>query len=231
MSEALRLWATRVAEAADLEPGKTLLDVGAGGCALAGEIAALSGADVTAVDTQPPPRLPPGVAFLQGSAVALPVADGSVDAVLFSHVLHHVPRPEEAVSEAARVLTAGGRLVVRTASHEDIKASPASAFMPAALGAVLSSAPDVPVIVRWIAGAGFSLDSVSAVRTPDTRSWSELEDWCVEAGRREWALGRTAGPDPAGSVRSRLRSLYRNVVPPVCETLIVATRRDLPRAA
>jgi SAM-dependent methyltransferase len=231
VSDALRLWAARIAEAAGLQPGKTLLDVGAGGCALAAAVAAASGADVVAVDSREPPSIPAGVAFVRGSAAALPLPDRSVDAVLFSHVLHHVSRPELAVREAARVLAPGGRLVVRTASHDDIKASPVSAFMPVTLAGVLDSTPDLPVIIGWLNASGLRIDSVSTVLTPDTRSWKEFEDRCVEAGRRDWALGRVPAPDPADSIRSQLGAMYHNVVPPVRETLIVASRPDLPSAA
>lgn len=50
---------------------------------------------------------------LQADAAALPVAHGSVDAVVVLDALHHFPEPEEALAETARVLRPGGVLVVR----------------------------------------------------------------------------------------------------------------------
>jgi SAM-dependent methyltransferase len=47
-------------------------------------------------------------------AQALPLASASVDAVLMMHMLYHVPDPERAVGEAARVLRSGGRVLVAT---------------------------------------------------------------------------------------------------------------------
>jgi len=47
-----------------------------------------------------------------GELEALPLDDGELDAAVLSLVLHYVPEPALALGEAARVLKAGGRLVV-----------------------------------------------------------------------------------------------------------------------
>ena len=52
------------------------------------------------------------VAFVEGDAKALPLADGSFDAVVFHTTLCHVPDPEIALGEALRVLRRGGRLAI-----------------------------------------------------------------------------------------------------------------------
>lgn len=54
-----------------------------------------------------------GLEVVQADAGALPVRDGSVDAVLVVDALHHFPSAERAVAEAARVLRPGGVLVIR----------------------------------------------------------------------------------------------------------------------
>jgi ubiquinone/menaquinone biosynthesis C-methylase UbiE len=47
-----------------------------------------------------------------GSLESLPLADGSLDVALIFLVLHHVVEPARALTEAARVLRPGGRLLV-----------------------------------------------------------------------------------------------------------------------
>jgi SAM-dependent methyltransferase len=52
--------------------------------------------------------------FVRGDGEALPFADGSVDVIVLSEVIEHLLRPERAVWELARVLRAGGVLVMTT---------------------------------------------------------------------------------------------------------------------
>jgi ubiquinone/menaquinone biosynthesis C-methylase UbiE len=53
-----------------------------------------------------------GLETVQGVAESLPLADGSVDAVLIVDAFHHFPDHEGALREAARVLAPGGVLVI-----------------------------------------------------------------------------------------------------------------------
>ncbi|SDL32160.1 ArsR family transcriptional regulator [Maridesulfovibrio ferrireducens] len=54
----------------------------------------------------------PEVSLRIGELTHLPLRDWEADFAVISMVLHHLPNPDRAVSEAARVLTRGGRLVV-----------------------------------------------------------------------------------------------------------------------
>jgi SAM-dependent methyltransferase len=56
---------------------------------------------------------PEGVEQVTGDADALPFDDESFDIVTCVHSLHHLPHPETALGEMARVLAPGGRLVVQ----------------------------------------------------------------------------------------------------------------------
>lgn len=92
-------------------PIDRLLDVGGG----TGRAAtALGGA--TVIDAAPgmlAEARAAGNEAVAGAAEALPVWDGSVDAVVVVDALHHFADIEAAVEEAARVLAPGGVLVVR----------------------------------------------------------------------------------------------------------------------
>lgn len=50
--------------------------------------------------------------YISGSLTGLPVQSGSVDLVLCSEVIEHIPDDKEAVAEIARVLRPGGWLIV-----------------------------------------------------------------------------------------------------------------------
>ena len=50
--------------------------------------------------------------FRLGDLEATPIADGEVNVAFFSQSLHHSPHPEQAISEAYRILKPGGRIAV-----------------------------------------------------------------------------------------------------------------------
>src|ERR1700733_9817686 len=102
--------------------GLRVLDLGAGTGKLTGLLAEL-GADVTAVGPDQAMlaelrRRLPSVRALPGPAEAIPLADGSVDAVLCAQSLHWFDL-SRAVPEIARVLTAGGVLGAMWNSDDD----------------------------------------------------------------------------------------------------------------
>jgi ubiquinone/menaquinone biosynthesis C-methylase UbiE len=56
----------------------------------------------------------PGLPRAQADAVRLPVRSGTLDLVVSSWVLEHLPKPQETFNEIARVLRPGGRFVCLT---------------------------------------------------------------------------------------------------------------------
>ncbi len=62
-----------------------------------------------------------GLETLLADARALPLADGSFDAAMLISMLHHLDRPEMALSEARRILRPGGHLAVMAFTREDIE--------------------------------------------------------------------------------------------------------------
>jgi SAM-dependent methyltransferase len=53
----------------------------------------------------------PGVEFVEGDVEHLPFPDGSLDGVLLSGLLHHLPDPARCIGEVFRVLKHGGSFV------------------------------------------------------------------------------------------------------------------------
>ncbi len=98
-----------------LGPGRTVLDVAAGTGKLTRELVP-SGATVVAVEPVPAmravlERVVPEATALDGTAEALPVADGSVDAIVVASAFHWFDAPA-AAAEFHRVLRPGGRLAL-----------------------------------------------------------------------------------------------------------------------
>jgi ubiquinone/menaquinone biosynthesis C-methylase UbiE len=61
----------------------------------------------------------PNVELRNGDMEALPIDDGILDAVTISLVLHHLPDPPLVLTEAARVLRPGGRVLIVDMEQHD----------------------------------------------------------------------------------------------------------------
>ena len=106
-------------------PGGRVLDLGCGD-GLFAHLFALNGAVVVGIDPESgaieqaenriEPRHYPSARprFLVGSAERLSLPDGSVDAVVMTDVIEHLPNPVAALRQAERVLVLGGALLIST---------------------------------------------------------------------------------------------------------------------
>ncbi|MDT8439708.1 MAG: metalloregulator ArsR/SmtB family transcription factor [Wenzhouxiangellaceae bacterium] len=103
-----------------LKPGR-VLDV-ASGDGLMGELLHTCAHSIDCIDISPRVveagrsrvRELANVQFHEGDMHALPFADGRFDTLLLLHALSYSDQPETALAEAARVLAAGGRLLLAT---------------------------------------------------------------------------------------------------------------------
>ena len=155
-----------------LEPGLKIVDVGTGTGILALELARL-GMDVTGIDSSnsmleaaeakrsASPHLRGSVTFQQGEAEQLPLADNEADAAFAHMVLHSLPRPPEAISEMARAVRTGGRVIVADfVSHQ-------YEWMQSELGLIWLGF-ETDDIARWFREAGLS-DPEFEIQQPRNR--------------------------------------------------------------
>ena len=102
------------------EPFRNLLDCGCGTGAVLSLLhercpdKELTGIDITPkmIDVAKSKALP-NVEYVVGDCENLPFPDGSFDVVVCSHSFHHYPSPQDFFNSALRVLTPGGRLILR----------------------------------------------------------------------------------------------------------------------
>ncbi|WP_295880827.1 arsenite methyltransferase [uncultured Thiohalocapsa sp.] len=190
---------------ASLQPGETVLDLGAGGgfdCFLAAAEVGAQGR-VIGVDMTPDMLSKArgnavrggfgNVEFRLGEIEHLPVADGTVDAIISNCVINLSPDKPQVFREAFRVLKPGGRLAI-----SDVVAT---AELPAAMrddpylhAACVAGASRVDVLEAMLAAAGF----VDVVIAPKDASREFIRDWVPGRGVEDYVVSATIeGRKPA----------------------------------
>jgi SAM-dependent methyltransferase len=182
----LRGWAhTRLAA----RPGESALDIGSGTGSETRVLAAAVAPDGTALGLEPNAGLralaerrggeaDSPARFLDGDALALPLADASVDVVWCERVLQHLADPARAVGEIARVLRPGGRVALLDSDWATFILHPAAPEMRSALASVTRAAAATPEAGRhlagWLADAGLVVDDHGSdvlLHDPRTVTW------------------------------------------------------------
>lgn len=174
---------------AELKPGETVLDLGAGG-GLDGFLAARQvgpAGRVIGVDMTPEMLTRArrnaaqagwtNVEFRLGEIEHLPVADASVDVILSNCVINLSPQKAVVFREAYRVLKPGGRLSI----SDVVATTPLPEALTKDLAVVAScigGAALVEDIIRWLEEAGFSEVRVAV----NEASRAVVADWAPGTG-------------------------------------------------
>ncbi|WP_042385145.1 methyltransferase domain-containing protein [Streptacidiphilus melanogenes] len=176
--EALHTYRDVMVRALAPVPGQTVLDVG---CGPGGDVPLLAGAvtasgRVLGLDREP--RMVAdararhgqrsGVAFLGADAHALPLASACVDRVWMHRVLQHAADPALVLTETARVLRPGGRVVLAEPDwetlvfdHPDLEAS--RAYTRHVVDRIIRNAVVGRQLARRATEAGLAVDAVVPV--------------------------------------------------------------------
>jgi demethylmenaquinone methyltransferase/2-methoxy-6-polyprenyl-1,4-benzoquinol methylase len=172
-----RSWRRAAALATRLSDGEAAVDVACGTGALTRDLQELaSRAVVVGMDfSQEMLKRAGGGRLAAGDAVALPLADASVDVVTIAFGLRNLPEPGQGLLEFRRVLRPGGRLVVCEFSSpvvpvfRQVYRRYLTRLMPVAarrltsdpeayqyLARSIGAWPDQPGLARWLQEAGFA---------------------------------------------------------------------------
>jgi ubiquinone/menaquinone biosynthesis C-methylase UbiE len=186
MGRYLPVLAPAFADAADVHPGLTALDVGCGPGGLTRELVDRLGAGwVTAIDPSPPfvtacAERNPGADVRQAVAEQLPFADASFDVTLASLVVGFMSDPVAGVREMARVTKPGG--IVATCFWDRERMLSLNTFWRSA--ASIPPGPDADMRRLGTADGELAtllreigLLDVRASTIPATAEYADFEDW------------------------------------------------------
>jgi ubiquinone/menaquinone biosynthesis C-methylase UbiE len=94
------------------------------------------------------------IVWIRGGGQRLPFPNEIFDCVYMTFVLHHIERKDLALQEIYRVLKKGGRCVVMTTSHSQIKRHVLNDF-PGVTAIDLKRIPSVPSIKKSMSSISF----------------------------------------------------------------------------
>jgi SAM-dependent methyltransferase len=212
MARATALAVEPLLDAAGVGPAVRVLDVGCGlgtlSAAAAARGAAVTGVDLADGMLAEARRRHPEIEFVRGDAEALPFADGAFDVALGAFVVNHLPHPELAAAELARVAT---RVALAMWGPEDevaILGLPARAV--ADLDANVPPGPDSlrftdAAELKALLGEGASFSEFKAELHID--SLDELWDGVRGGTVRTAARLAAATPEQLAAARARLTDL------------------------
>lgn len=197
----------------ELQPGETVLDLGSGGgidCFLAakrvGPTGRVIGVDMTPEMLDRARRNArdggyDNVEFRLGEVEHLPVADGTVDAIISNCVINLVPDKRQAFAEAFRVLKPGGRLslsdIVTLGEIPRVVRESAEAYVACLSGAILRD--DYLALLRDVGFAN--------VRVTAEQGMGDLQDAVAADLAEELRLHADIGAEEI----QRMASLFQSV--------------------
>jgi SAM-dependent methyltransferase len=137
-----------------------LLDLGCGTgnftAALGQYAASVTGIDISEGMLRRARAKFPNLNFVHGDVTNLPFDPDTFDGAFTVQVLHHIKEKERFLKEVYRVLRPGGRFVIDSCSHRQMRTFWFYRYFPEGLDADLARIPDGDEIVLLLRKAGFS---------------------------------------------------------------------------
>jgi len=158
-----------------------ILDLGSGTGRFSPWLVEAFDADVIAVDPSEKMRqhaiahnpLSERITILPGAGEAIPLDDASVDLVFLSMIYHHLPDVAATMHEIRRVLRAGGYLVIRNTTKENLPRIPMFTFFPTARVLDEQRMPGRQEMMQQAGSAGLHTLALTPVRQLFTASYQQ----------------------------------------------------------
>ncbi len=211
-------------DAAGITAGETVTDIGCG-TGIVARAAAARGARATGVDINPgmlavARRHAPDIRWIEAPAEALPLADGSADAVLCQFALMFLANRQVALREMARITRPGGRIALMT--WEAVERTPGYDRLIPLLDEVVGpeaaralSAPfalgDPEAIRAELDRAGLAIGSHTVVT--GTARHPSLDGW-IETEIGGWTLADMVSDKQRDRLKASARDRFADLVTP-----------------
>lgn len=219
-------WGPRIVEAAAIEPGQEVLDVGCGTGVLACAVAERVGPKGRAVGLDPNEQMlavarkkPTAVTWQSGRAEALPFDDASFDAVVSQFALMFFESKPTAIAEMLRVLRPRGRLAI--AVWDALERTPGYLALTGLLrelfGDEVAHAMRAPFTLGDRDGlqrllAGTAAASVEVTTRPGIVSFTSIDAMIGTERACVWTLGGLLDEQQFGLLRQRARDVLQPFV-------------------
>src|SRR5262245_7350366 len=219
-------WGPRIADAAALEPGQRVLDVGCGTGVLARAVAERVGAEGRVVGLDPNEQMPAvargkstSVTWQLGRAESLPFDDASFDAVVSQFALMFFESKPKAIAEMLRVLRPRGRLAI--AVWDALERAPGYLALTELLrelfGSGIAGAMHAPFalgdrqeLLRLLVGAGAA--DVEVKTQPGIVSFASVDAMISTERACVWTLGGLLDERQFAELRQRARDVLQPFV-------------------
>lgn len=159
----LRQWLSKIVELGMIAPGARVLDIGCGTGRLTIPLRQMTQAEIYGLDLSSEmleqaksKKGADAIYWVLGDAQALPFPEEFFDCTFMCLVLHHIEDKRQAIEEMYRVLKPGGRSLIWTVSHQQIKDFLLNEFFPSLQELDLKRFPSISTIKALMGTASYS---------------------------------------------------------------------------
>jgi ubiquinone/menaquinone biosynthesis C-methylase UbiE len=223
---------SRIVRYGKINPKSLVLDIGCGTGRFTNNLSALAGCSLFGLEPSSDMLREAflkdsfrSIAWIRGDGQRLPFPNGIFDCAYMTFVLHHVEKKDLALQEIYRVLKVGGRCVIMTTSHSQIKRHVLNDF-PGVTAIDLKRFPSVPSIKKIMSNIFFKSVHYHVLHCFESTPTSEY----LERVRSKYASTLTLFSDEEFQRRFKIfqqtvQTKYGNQMKRVSGFIFVAARK------